>query len=185
MPNHALLAAIGRVLAIAAPTAALTLAVAWPRTTNADPDDGSAAQAEHGTRFGNVVVAATIERTPETNAWTVKLHAHNRGDAPATLPLRAGLTRTVSDPRNRADPSPMTLWREDTSIELPVGGTSDATFAIPDSVAERLTRDAERPIGPWYAAPMGGPGGHVRISYDVVLLPRRGPGARSEKARGG
>ena len=185
MPKSALFAAIGRVLAIAAPTAALTLAIAWPRMTNADPSDGSSAQAEPGTRFGSIVVDTKILRAPETSTWTVVLHAHNRATEPASLPLRAGLTRTVNDPRNRAEPSPMTLWREDTTIDLPANGTTDVTFAIPDAVAQRLTRDADRPAGPWYAAPMGGGGGSVSISYDVALLPRRGPGARGERAHGG
>jgi hypothetical protein len=157
---------IAVVLASAACAAALTLSFAWPRVTNADPSDG----AGPGTRFGKVAVETKIEREPETNKWFVRLHAQNRGDEGTSLTLRAGLTRTVSDPRDRAEPHPQTLWREDTKLELAPGAASDESFEIPEKVAERMTKDANRPAGPYYQAPMGG-GGYITINYGVMLLP--------------
>ena len=164
-PRHAVV----HVLAIAVSTAVVALAVAWPRVTTAEAGDGSTALAERGTKFATVQAEGKLVQDPTTSAWRLELHAHNRGTAPAAIGVRAGVLRTVSDPRNRADPTPVTVWREDTTLRLGPDETLDTTFAIPDKVGERLTRDVTAPPSPWYAGPMGG-GGHVRTSYDVVLL---------------
>jgi hypothetical protein len=169
MPKSGPLLAVLQVLTIAAATAAAALAVTWPRVTAADPGDGSSALAERGTKLGTVQAEGKLVRDPATLAWRLELHAHNRGSANAVVAVRAGVLRTVSDPRTRAEPTAVTVWREDTTLRLGPDETLDTTFAIPDKVAERLTRDVTAPDPHWYRAPMGG-GGHVTTTYDVVLL---------------
>lgn len=162
--------AVAKVASIAVLTAAGALALAWPRVTVAEPGDGTSALAERGTKLGAVLVEGRLVRDAATNAWCVRLHAQNRGKEAAAVGLRAGVLRTVNDPRNRAEPRPVTVWREDTTLRLGPDEERDATFPIPDDVAARITRDAEHPVGPWYRFPMGSGGAHVVTSYDVALL---------------
>jgi hypothetical protein len=68
------------------------------------------------------------------------------------------------------------LWREDTTFDLAPDAASDQSIPIASPVAERMTRDADKPLGPWYPAPMGDGGGYVMVYYDVVLLPKKTKG---------
>jgi hypothetical protein len=162
---------ISTVLAAAVCTAIATLVFAWPRLTIADGDKSASALAEPGTKLGKVLADGELVRNTEKGTWSVRVRAHNRGDVPVSFELQAALLKTVSDPRDRAEPTWATVWKDVAPLALGPDERMETTFDVPEKLAERLTRNADKPRGPWYRGPMGG-GGYVTTRYEVAFFRR-------------
>jgi hypothetical protein len=132
--------------AFATATAAVTLALAWPTTTNADGNVPLVQYTANGTKLNDVVVKGQVERDPKAKAgWVVVVTATNNANHSETIPLETDLSQTISSPMARVPATPQNVWSTTETVTLSAGQTMTKRYELPAEVAAKVAA-ASRPV---------------------------------------
>jgi hypothetical protein len=136
--------------AFAVATAAVTLALGWPRPTHADGDSPLVQYMVDGTKIGDVVAKGTIVRdSAAKSGWAVVVTAQNQADHPETVPLETDVLQRAMSPMARTPPLAQNVWSRTERVTVPAGGDITRRYELPVGLAPGLgvaEREAKQPV---------------------------------------
>lgn len=134
---------LATIFVFAAGTAALCLAVLWPRPTLAEeiPDDERQGEYEDlGMKFGNIVVKGELVadvRVP--GGWALVRTLENKSDEPESCTVEERVLRTETMPEARVTPAPTPVVLRNQRISLGPHEKRTIGIALPRTLGEQIT----------------------------------------------
>ena len=138
--NHRSLGFVGTLAASAALSACLVLVLFGSRPTNA-----GLGSKKHGAVSQDVSVDGQLSKT--TEGWTIKFKAINASAKDQDCKVATALRSLTSSPMSRADPEPVTLWKNTMALKVPASGQTDQELAVPTKVAKLIKEPKARKTG--------------------------------------
>lgn len=134
------LRSVATVFGFAAMTTAAVVTVFWPKATLADGDAANAELTLDGTKVNHVVVTADlVQDTKSKTGWVIEVNAENRGAEAETAELETDLTRQLTSPMLRAQPTPTAVFKKKETVTVAAGEKIKRSYDVPANLAAQIT----------------------------------------------
>jgi hypothetical protein len=135
---------VGAFMFAAATGCAVTLAIAWPRETQADDIkealDENASLAPNQTKKGALIASADLVQDEKIKSrWYVELVVRNTTkEGPETAQFEPCVEMAEYAPMGRGGPLPTNVWKTDQAVTVPAGETVVVRQPLPSGLSWRI-----------------------------------------------